>query len=64
VEGRELTLDEIEEMGGSARIGRIARMKKLFSYWHVAHFPFAIVMLIIMAVHVVVTVVLGYRWIF
>jgi hypothetical protein len=63
-DGRELSLEEIKQMGGIARIDRIARMKKLFSYWHVAHLPFAIVMLLIMVVHVVVTVVLGYRWIF
>jgi hypothetical protein len=30
----------------------------------VAHLPFALVMLVIMIVHVIVTIVFGYRWIF
>ncbi|MEZ4892884.1 MAG: hypothetical protein R2778_07680 [Saprospiraceae bacterium] len=39
-------------------------MQKLFKYWHVAHLPFALVMLvIIMVIHVGVTLALGYRWI-
>lgn len=46
------------------KIERLDRMQNLFKYWHVAHFPFALVMLIIMIIHVGVTVVFGYRWIF
>lgn len=46
------------------RIGRLVLMQKLFRYWHVAHLPFAIVMLIIMIIHVAVTLSFGYRWIF
>jgi len=46
------------------RIDRLVAMQNLFKYWHVAHLPFAIVMLIIMVIHVAVTIVLGYRWIF
>jgi len=46
------------------RIDRLIVMQNLFKYWHVAHLPFAIVMLIIMVIHVAVTIVLGYRWIF
>lgn len=46
------------------RIRRLETMKRLFKYWHVAHRPFAIIMLIIVTVHVVVTVGLGYTWIF
>ncbi|MCX6281337.1 MAG: hypothetical protein NTU51_05190 [Bacteroidetes bacterium] len=46
------------------RIDRLVTMQNLFKYWHVAHLPFAIVMLIIMVIHVGVTIVLGYRWIF
>lgn len=46
------------------RIDRLVVMQNLFKYWHVAHLPFAIVMLIIMVIHVAVTIVLGYRWIF
>lgn len=46
------------------RIERLLTMQKLFRYWHVAHLPFAIIMLIIMVVHVAVTLAFGYRWIF
>jgi hypothetical protein len=46
------------------KLERLAAMQNLFKYWHVAHLPFAIVMLIIMIIHVAVTIVFGYRWIF
>ena len=46
------------------RIERLDTMQNLFKYWHVAHLPFALVMLIIMVIHVGVTIVFGYRWIF
>jgi len=46
------------------RIDRLVTMQNLFKYWHVAHLPFAFVMLIIMIIHVAVTIVFGYRWIF
>ena len=46
------------------RIERLQTMVKLFKYWHVAHLPFALIMLIIMVIHVVVTLLFGYRWIF
>jgi hypothetical protein len=46
------------------RIERLDSMRNLFRYWHVAHLPFAMVMLIIMVIHVAVTIVFGYRWIF
>jgi hypothetical protein len=46
------------------KIGRLQLMQDLFKYWHVAHLPFALVMLIIMVIHVVVTIVFGYKWIF
>lgn len=36
---------------------------RLFHYWHVVHQPFSIIMFVILIVHVVVTVALGYRWI-
>jgi len=52
------------EISLNRRIDRLLTMQKIFTYWHVAHFPFAIVMLIIMAVHVAVTIAFGYRWIF
>ena len=46
------------------RIERLDLMQNLFKYWHVAHLPFAMVMLIIMIIHVGVTILFGYRWIF
>ncbi|MBI9034405.1 MAG: hypothetical protein JEZ03_08040 [Bacteroidales bacterium] len=46
------------------RIDRLNTMQRLFKYWHVAHLPFALVMIIIMIIHVGVTIVFGYRWIF
>jgi len=46
------------------RIDRLVMMQNFFKYWHVAHLPFAFVMLIIMIIHVTVTIVFGYHWIF
>ena len=46
------------------KIGTLRTMQKLFSYWHVAHLPFALIMLIIMIVHVGVAIAFGYTWIF
>ena len=36
------------------RIDRLATMQNLFRYWHVAHLPFALIMLVIMVIHVIV----------
>lgn len=52
------------EISLNRRIDRLQLMQNLFKYWHVAHLPFALVMLIIMVIHVVVTIVFGYKWIF
>lgn len=52
------------ELSLNNRIERLQTMRKLFKYWHVAHLPFALIMLIIMIIHVSVTLALGYRWIF
>ena len=46
------------------KIERLDTMQNLFKYWHVVHSPFALVMLVIMVIHVAVTIVFGYRWIF
>ncbi|MCC6726952.1 MAG: hypothetical protein IT258_20795 [Saprospiraceae bacterium] len=54
--GNEITLNR--------RIERLQIMRKLFRYWHVAHLPFALIMLVIMVVHVVVTLMMGARWVF
>ncbi|MCC6410223.1 MAG: hypothetical protein IT270_01110 [Saprospiraceae bacterium] len=52
------------EISLNSRIERLLTMQKLFKYWHVAHLPFAIIMLIFMVIHVIVTLSFGYRWIF
>jgi hypothetical protein len=48
----------------NGKIERLTAMQNLFKYWHVAHLPFALIMLIIMVIHVIVTLTLGYKWIF
>lgn len=53
-----------EKMSISNKIYYLRLMQSIFKYWHVAHLPFALVMLIIMIVHIVVTFTFGYRWIF
>jgi len=52
------------EISLSKKIARLQSMQKLFKYWHVAHLPFALVMLIIVVLHVIVTLAFGYKWIF
>ncbi|MFZ1581727.1 MAG: hypothetical protein WAT26_11315, partial [Saprospiraceae bacterium] len=52
------------EMALGRKIQRLVTMQKLFRYWHIAHLPFALIMLIIMIIHVVVAVTFGYTWIF
>ncbi|HLG31833.1 MAG TPA: hypothetical protein VI362_02250 [Ignavibacteriaceae bacterium] len=46
------------------RIGLLRTFHKLFHYWHLAHLPFAITMFVIMLIHVLVTIIFGYKWIF
>jgi hypothetical protein len=46
------------------RIARLDKMRNLFRYWHVAHLPFALIMLIIMVIHIAVVLTFGYKWIF
>lgn len=53
-----------KELSLSNRIERLQTMQKLFKYWHVAHLPFALIMLIIVVLHVAVSLVFGYTWIF
>lgn len=52
------------EIKMNTRISRLQAMQKLFRYWHVAHLPFALIMLVIMVIHVAITIAFGYRWIF
>lgn len=53
-----------KEITLSNRILRLETMQNLFKYWHVAHLPFALIMLIIVVIHVGVTLAFGYKWIF
>lgn len=52
------------QKGLSRRIKRLDMMQNLFRYWHVAHLPFALIMLVIMIIHVGVSLFFGYKWIF
>jgi len=53
-----------KDMSLNRKIERLVLMQKLFNYWHVAHLPFAVIMIIIMIIHVAVTITFGYKWIF
>jgi hypothetical protein len=53
-----------EEVSLANKIGRLKTMQQLFKYWHVAHLPFALIMLIVLVLHVGVTLAFGYKWIF
>ncbi len=53
-----------EERSLARKIVRLETMQRLFKYWHVAHLPFALIMLVIVIIHVVITLALGYKWIF
>lgn len=53
-----------EQISLAQRIERLNFMQKIFKYWHVAHLPFALIMLIIVLVHVIVSLALGYGWVF
>lgn len=46
------------------RIALLRTFQKLFHWWHIFHLPFAIAMFVIMVIHVAVTIIFGYKWIF
>jgi hypothetical protein len=48
----------------SGKIARLETMQRFFKYWHVAHLPFALIMLVIVIIHITITVAFGYKWIF
>lgn len=48
----------------SRKIGMLRTTQKLFRYWHIIHLPFALTMFVIMFIHIVVTIIFGYKWIF
>ncbi len=68
----ELPADQVDHVLGVARkkvllVRKIAffdTARYLFQYWHVIHLPFSIIMFLILIVHIVLTVSLGYTWIF
>jgi len=53
-----------KEKALAGKIARLQTMQKMLKYWHVIHLPFALIMLIIVVIHVIVTISLGYKWIF
>lgn len=52
------------ELTMARRIALLRTSHMLFQKWHIFHLPFAIAMFVIMVIHVVVTIVFGYKWIF
>ncbi len=40
------------------------KIHHIFHNWHIIHKPFAIIMYLIMVIHVTLTILLGYRWLF
>lgn len=46
------------------RMSLLSSLHQIFRYWHIAHLPFALVMIIIMFIHVGVATAFGYTWIF
>ncbi|MBT7788560.1 MAG: hypothetical protein HN757_06750 [Calditrichaeota bacterium] len=46
------------------RIVFLQQAQAILHYWHIIHKPFAYVMIIIMIIHVIISIVFGYKWIF
>lgn len=63
-EREELVRAAKSEIVMARRIAFLRTSQKLFHWWHLFHLPFAISMFVIMVIHVIVTIVFGYRWIF
>lgn len=53
-----------EEISLNNKIERLQTMQRMFKYWHIAHLPFALIMLVIMVIHVGITLAFGATWIF
>lgn len=53
-----------KEISYNRKIDRLKTMQNMLKYWHVAHLPFAFIMLIVMIVHVVIAIMFGSKWIF
>ena len=52
------------EISLNRKIDMLVSMRNLMEYWHVAHLPFAMAMMIVMIIHVIVVITMGYRWVF
>ncbi len=63
-EREELIVAAKSELVIARRIALLRTFQKLFHMWHIFHLPFAIAMFVIMVIHVIVTIVFGYKWIF
>jgi hypothetical protein len=48
----------------SRRVDQMHVMQRLMRSWHVIHRPFALIMLVIVIIHIIVALILGYTWIF
>lgn len=64
VKRKEIIKNIRSEISLNRKLHRLELMQRLFRYWHIAHLPFALIMLIIMIIHVAVALTLGYNWIF
>jgi hypothetical protein len=67
IHGRELIslMKEIKlEWELSRRVDQMHVMQRLMRSWHVIHRPFALIMLVIVIIHIIVALILGYTWIF
>ncbi|NWG27069.1 MAG: hypothetical protein HXY48_00895, partial [Ignavibacteriaceae bacterium] len=63
-ESNELIKAAKSEIVIARRIALLRTFHKLFHWWHIFHLPFAITMFVIMIIHVAVTIIFGYKWIF
>ena len=61
---KELMKAAKSELTIARRIAFLRTSQKLFQLWHIFHLPFAIAMFVIMVIHVLVTIIFGYKWIF
>jgi len=52
------------EISLNRKIDRLNTMKNWLKYWHVIHLPFALIMFIILFIHVIITILFGYKCIF
>ena len=60
---RQITKSLLKKELLERRINQWSTIQQLFHYWHVIHKPFAIIMYIIMLIHIMVAIYVGYIWI-